>query len=214
LCPTTEDRAHRDVTLGTRWERRRYALWAPVYDFVVSPLRKARGRSLTGLALRAGERVLLVGAGTGEDLPFIPQGVFTVATDLTPAMLRRARHKARDSDHLVVTDGHSLALRSGTFDAVVLHLILAVIPDPALCLAEAVRALRPGGRIAIFDKFVADGGNASLGRRLLNRVTRPIATDITRRLDDIIRDSHVRVSRVRSEPAFGGKFSIVQLGRD
>jgi len=199
------------MTRGTRWERRRYAFWAPLYDFVVWPLRKARRRSLDGLGLRAGERVLLVGAGTGEDLPFIPEGVFTVATDLTPAMLRRAWRKARDSHHLAVMDGHSLALRGSTFDAVVLHLILAVIPDPALCLADAVRVLRPGGRIAIFDKFVADGGNASLGRRLLNRVTRPIATDITRRLDDIIRDSQVRVRRVRNEPAIGGKFSIVQL---
>jgi phosphatidylethanolamine/phosphatidyl-N-methylethanolamine N-methyltransferase len=202
------------VTLGTRWERRRYALWAPLYDFVVWPFRKARRRSLDILALRLGERVLLVGAGTGGDLPFIPEGVFTVATDLTPAMLRRARRKARVGDHFAVMDGHSLALRDGTFDAVVLHLILAVIPDPALALADAVRVLRPGGRIAIFDKFVADGGEASWGRRLLNRATRSIATDITRRLDDIIRDSQTRVSRVRAEPAIGGKFSIVLLRRD
>ena len=202
------------MTRGTRWERRRYALWAPLYDFFVSPLRQARRRSLDGLALRAGERVLIVGAGTGEDLPFIPEGVFTVATDLTPAMLRRARQKARDSHHLAAMDGHSLALGDGTFDAVVLHLILAVIPDPALCLAEAVRVLRPGGRIAVFDKFVADGASPSWGRRLLNRVTRPIATDITRRLDDIIRDSQTRVSRVFDRPAVGGKFSIVQLRCD
>jgi phosphatidylethanolamine/phosphatidyl-N-methylethanolamine N-methyltransferase len=202
------------VTLGSRWERRRYALWAPFYDLFVWPLRKARRRSLEALALRAGERVLLVGAGTGEDLPFIPAGVFTLATDLTPAMLRRARHKARDGDHLAVMDGHSLALRGGSFDAVVLHLILAVIPDPALCLAESVRVLRPGGRIAIFDKFVAAGGSASPGRRLLNRVTRPIATDITRRLDDVIRDSQVRVSRVLSASVVGGMFSAVQLRRE
>lgn len=196
---------------GTRWERRRYALWAPLYDFVVAPLRQARRRSVEGLALRAGERVLLVGAGTGEDLPFIPEGVFTVATDLTPAMLRRARHKERDSDHLAVMDGHSLALPNGTFDAVVLHLILAVIPDPARCLAEAVRVLRPNGRIAILDKFVADGGKPSLGRRLLNRVTSPIATDITRRLDDIIRDSGTRIERTGSETALGGRFTITRL---
>lgn len=201
---------HRGGT-RTRWERRRYALWAPLYDFVVAPLRAARRHSVEGLALRAGERVLLVGAGTGEDLPFIPQGVFTVATDLTPAMLRRARLKARDSDHLAVADGHSLAVRSHSFDAVVLHLILAVIPDPARCLAEVVRVLRPGGRVAVLDKFIADGANASLGRRLLNRVTRPIATDITRRLDDIVRDSGVRIQRTRSEAALGGFFTITQL---
>ena len=154
---------------------------------------------MDALALRAGERVLLVGAGTGEDLPFIPAEVFTVATDLTPAMLWRARHKARDGDQLAVMDGHALALRNGTFDAVVL-------PSP-----KPYGVLRAGGRIAVLDKFVADRQKASIGRRLLNRVTRPIATDITRRLDDIIRDSGVRIRRTANEPALGGLFTITRL---
>ena len=202
---------HRGDTPGTSWERRRYALWAPLYDIVVAPLREARRRSVDGLVLRPGERVLLIGAGTGEDLPFIPAGVIAVATDLTPAMLRRARNKARVGHHLAVIDGHALALRSGAFDAVLLHLILAVIPDPGRCLAEAVRVLGRGGRIAVLDKFVPDGSNASLGRRLLNRVTGPIATDITRRLDDIVRDSGVRVQRTGTETALGGRFTITRL---
>jgi ubiquinone/menaquinone biosynthesis C-methylase UbiE len=198
---------------GSAWERRRYALWAPIYDFVVRPFRPARRRSIDGLALRAGERVLIVGGGTGEDLPLFPAGVVAVVTDLTPEMLRRARPKMKAGHHAAVTDGHSLAVRDGAVDAVALHLILAVIPDPARCLAEAVRVLRPGGRIAVFDKFVADGGRPSPGRRLLNRLTRPIATDITRRLEDIVRDSGVSVTRVTDEPALGGRFRVVQLRR-
>src|SRR5688500_3705312 len=108
------------ATRGSRWERRRYALWAPIYDLVVSPLRQARRRSVEGLALRPGERVLLVGPGTGEDLPFIPTGVSAVATDLTPEMLRRAVRKGRPGVSLAVMDGHNLALPNGVFDAVVL----------------------------------------------------------------------------------------------
>ena len=53
--------------------------------------------------------------------------------------------------------------------------------------------------------------HASLGRRLLNRATRPIATDITRRLDDIIRDSGTRMERIGSEAALGGLFTITRL---
>lgn len=199
------------VTRGSRWERRRYAFWAPIYDLVVSPLRHARRRSFDGLGLRTGERVLLVGAGTGEDLPFIPTGVSALATDLTPEMLRRAVRKGRPGVYLAVMDGHSLALPNGAFDAVVLHLILAVIPDPALCLAEAVRVLRPGGRIAVLDKFVAEGRTASIARRLLNRVTSPIATDITRRLDEIIRNSGVVVRPTGAEAAIGGLFTIAHF---
>ena len=196
---------------GTAWERRRYALWAPLYDWVVLPLRSARRRSIAGLALQPGARVLLVGGGTGEDLPFIPPGVFALATDLTPAMLRRARAKARPADRLAVMDGHRLALPDGAFDAVVLHLILAVIPSPALCLAEAVRVLRPGGKVAVLDKFVAPGETVSTARRLLNRVTSPIATDITRRLDEIVRDSGVAVRAAGVQAAVGGLFTIAHF---
>ena len=57
--------------------------------------------------------------------------------------------------------------RRAAFDAVVLHLILAVIPDPVRCLQEAARALRPGGRMVVFDKFVR-GGRVPLALRLVN----------------------------------------------
>jgi ubiquinone/menaquinone biosynthesis C-methylase UbiE len=195
-------------TRCSRWERRRYAFWAPIYDLFVAPLRRARQRSVEGLGLKAGERVLLVGAGTGEDLPFLPTGVLALATDLMPEMLGRAVRKGRPGSHLAVMDGHGLAVPNGAFDAVVLHLILAVIPDPALCFAEAVRVLRPGGRIAVLDKFVAPGQAVSTARKLLNRVTKPIATDITRRLDEIVRSSGVEVRPAGAEAALGGLFTI------
>lgn len=191
------------------WERRRYALWAPVYDLVVAPLRRARASSIATLELRAGERVLLVGAGTGEDMPYLPAGVQVSAVDLTPAMLARACRRPRPPEHVAVMDAEALAVRGGAFDAVVLHLILAVVRDPARCFAEAARAVRPGGRIAVFDKFVRAGEQPSPARRLFNLVTRPIATDITRRLDDVVRESGAAVTRVLERDAMGGKFSIV-----
>jgi phosphatidylethanolamine/phosphatidyl-N-methylethanolamine N-methyltransferase len=191
------------------WERRRYALWAPIYDFVVAPLRRARASSIGMLELRAGEKVLVAGAGTGEDMPYLPAGVQVFAVDLTPAMLARARRRPRPPEHLAVMDAEALAVPSGAFDAVVLHLILAVVGDPGRCFAEAARAVRPGGRIAVFDKFVRAGEEPSPFRRLLNLVTRPLATDITRRLDDVVRDSGAAVTRVREQDALGGRYAIV-----
>ena len=39
-------------------------------------------------------RVLLVGAGTGLDLPFLPQDIEVHATDLAPAMVKRTAKRA------------------------------------------------------------------------------------------------------------------------
>ncbi len=100
-------------------------------------------------------------------------------------------------------DGHQLAVPDGAFDGVVLHLVLAVIPDPVRCLREAARALRPGGRVVVFDKFVRTR-RPPLALRALNVVIRVLFTDMTRRFEDILERSGADLVVVRDEPAFAG----------
>jgi phosphatidylethanolamine/phosphatidyl-N-methylethanolamine N-methyltransferase len=194
-----------------RWNRLRYTLWAGFYDRIVR-FGAQRRRAIERLGLNAGEHVLVVGAGTGADLPYLPAEVSVLATDLTPAMLARARPKAGPGVELRVMDGQALELRDAAFDAVLLHLILAVIPDPVACLREAARVLRPGGRISVFDKFVRQGHRPSLLRRLANLPARLLATDINRVLEDIVAASGAPLHIEHDEPAgFGGAFRIVLL---
>ena len=167
------------------WNRIRYTFWAPLYDLVGRLFDVRRRESLRLLDLRDGERLLIVGAGTGADLPHVEPSVRVLATDLTWAMLRRARSRLRSGDSLALMDGHQLGVRDAVFDAVALHLILAVIPDPARCLREAARTLRPGGRLVVFDKFVS-AGPPPLGMRVLNLVTAPLFTEVTRCFEDIL----------------------------
>jgi ubiquinone/menaquinone biosynthesis C-methylase UbiE len=198
----------------TTWNRLRYTLWAPLYDRVARFGRQRR-RSIALLALQPGERVLLVGAGTGADLPLIPEGVSVLATDLTPAMLSRAWPRVRPGIELRVMDGQALDLPDASFDAVILHLILAVIPDPGACLHEAARALKPGGRIAVFDKFLPDGARPSLPRRIANAVSRTLFTDINRRMGDILGRSGAPLRVELDEPAMmGGMFRVMVLRKD
>jgi phosphatidylethanolamine/phosphatidyl-N-methylethanolamine N-methyltransferase len=202
-----------DRSAAARRHRVRWTLYAPVYDALVR-LGRQRRRSIDLLRLLPGERVLLVGAGTGADLPFLPADLDVLATELTPAMLARAAGK-RPGTRLEVMDGQCLALPDASFDAVVLHLILAIVPDPVACLREAARVVRPGGRIAVFDKFLPDGAHPPWWRRLANAVTRAIGTDVNRRLGDILAASGAPLAVEHDEPALlGGVFRIVLLRRE
>ncbi|HSP80640.1 MAG TPA: methyltransferase domain-containing protein [Myxococcaceae bacterium] len=202
------------MSLNTnRWNEVRYTLLAPLYDPVVSLLRRPRRRSLELLDVQPGERVLLLGAGTGEDLPFLPAEASVSAIDITPAMVARIQRKARRLGREVdarVMDGQALSYPDGSFDAVILHLVLAVIPDPIACIKEVERVLKPGGRAVVLDKFVPDGRGTGLGRRLLNVATNAVFSDITRQLGPIVSATGLTLTR-RLPAAFGGAFEMALL---
>ena len=197
------------------WDRLRYTLWAPAYDAVVGAagFNTARRLSIDRLRLASGDRVLIVGAGTGLDLGLLPPNVDVTAIDVTPAMLRHLERRAAGTGRSVATrimDARQLAFPDSSFDAVVMHLILAVMPQPERGLREAVRVLKPGGRIAVFDKFLRDDERPSLKRRLLNVVAKPLFSDLNRRLGPLI--SGTRLVTERDEPvAFGGTYRVVTL---
>ena len=182
------------------WVRFRYTFWAPHYDRVTRFPRERR-RSIALLELRPGERLVIIGCGTGADLPFVPPGVEVLATDLTPAMLREARAHARPGIEFREMDGLALDLPDGTFDAAILHMVLEVIPDPARCLAEAARVLRKGGRLAVFDKFLPDGERPGILRRAGLALLDFVFTSTNRRMGEILAASGAPFAVEVDEPA-------------
>lgn len=192
--------------------RRSYTLIAPLYD---AALRRAsrglRAASLAKLAVPDGAPVLLAGVGTGLDVPHLPAGPRYVGLDLTRAMLARV---PRDRADLALVQGDAMRLpfRDASFDAVVLHLIVAVVPEPRRCLAEAARVARPGARLLVLDKFLRPGERAPV-RRTLNALTRRLAT----RLDVVLEALVAEVGGLEVEsdvPALaGGWFRSVVLRR-
>jgi len=161
-----------------------YTLVAPFYDaFLTAATRGARKRSLAALADGPPRDVLLLGVGTGLDLPHLPMQHRYVGIDLTAAMLKRARPRTAGLRFAPLRgDVQRLPFHDGSFDAAILHLILAVVPAPTLCLAEAVRVLKPGGTLLVFDKFLRRGEAG--WKRALNPLTRHVAT----RLDVVFED--------------------------
>jgi phosphatidylethanolamine/phosphatidyl-N-methylethanolamine N-methyltransferase len=154
-----------------------YSLFAPFYDvFIERPMHDARQQSLRALPSDKSKRVLISGAGTGLDLPLLPALHRYTALDFNPAMLSRAKSRAAKLEiGFVLGDCMALPFDAAQFDHVVLHLIVAVVPEPQRCLSEAARVLKPGGTIILFDKFLQPQQRAPL-RRLLNVITRRFAT--------------------------------------
>jgi phosphatidylethanolamine/phosphatidyl-N-methylethanolamine N-methyltransferase len=186
------------MKMTNRWNQFIYRLWAPVYDATVGHFfLPGRQRAIELINLQPDERVLLVGVGTGADLPLLPQGVSAVGIDISPEMLAKARQKL-PLPGLDVTllqgDAQQLLVEKASYDAVIYNLILSVIPDGAACLRENLRALKPGGRAVVFDKFLPDTSQPSIGRRLLNLGSTLFGTDITRRFSELSGGAGVRVT--------------------
>jgi len=197
------------------WNRLRYTVWAPAYDAIVraAGFDAARRLSIDRLRLASGDRVLIVGAGTGLDLDFLPSNVDVTAIDVTPAMLKHLERRAAGTGQSVtarIMDARQLAFSDSSFNAVVMHLILAVMPEPERGVSEAVRVLKPGGRIAVFDKFLGDEERPSLKRRLLNALAKPLFSDLNRRLGPLIAGTPLVIEH--DEPvALGGTYRVVTL---
>lgn len=158
--------------------------------------------------------MLLAGVGTGLDLPHLPTQHRYIGLDLNRAMLSRALKRAGHVSFAPVQgDAQRLPFADASFDMAVLHLILAVVPEPAHCLAEVARVVQPGGQILVFDKFLRHGQAAPL-RRLVNPLLRRVAT----RLDVVFEPLLAAAPALRVErdqPALvGGWFRTILLRKD
>jgi SAM-dependent methyltransferase len=118
-----------------------------------------RRRRLVHQALAAapGDRVLDVGCGPGfyvaELLERVgPTGSVT-GVDASPQTLALARRRTRDHGNVELhqADAAALPVDDATFDAALSVQVLEYVADPAAALAELHRALRPGGRLVVWD---------------------------------------------------------------
>lgn len=112
---------------------------------------------LAGLrALPEGSRLVDVGCGTGvltrliAGLPGIGE---VVGVDVAPSLLARARELAAELPNVTFVEGdaRSLPIEDSFSDGVVFDSTLSHVSGTELVVAEAVRVLRPGGTLAVFD---------------------------------------------------------------
>jgi ubiquinone/menaquinone biosynthesis C-methylase UbiE len=113
-------------------------------------------RMLERAALRPGETVLDVAAGTGVVAFAAAAGVApegrVIASDFSPAMVegmtRRAVALGIGNVEARVLDAERMDLQDDVVDAVLCRWGYMLMGDPAAAVAESRRVLRPGGRLA------------------------------------------------------------------
>ena len=99
--------------------------------------------------------------GTAEALaPFVRR---VVAVDDSPEMLAAAHRRLDEHERagrVELRRGalEALPVADGELDAALLLLVLHHLPDPAAVLAEAARALVPGGRLVVVDMLAHEEG--------------------------------------------------------
>lgn len=129
-------------------QREGWALFAPLETLTTPPA----GLLVAYAGVAPGQQVLDVACGTGVVAVTAARAGATVkALDLAPALLERARQNADVAGVAIeFTEGdvEALPYPDASFDVVLSQFGHMFGPRPAVAVAEMLRVLKPGGRIA------------------------------------------------------------------
>lgn len=189
------------VAQESRRTERVYSVLARVYDgFFDWALGPGRRAAVTNLPVSPGDRILEIGVGTGLSLPLYPPSCHVTGIDITDAMLDRARARldglGRSGVELRRMDALSLQFPDGCFDAVVAPYVVSVVSDPSRVMAEAARVCRPGGVVAVVNRFRSRAPAMHQIDGWLTPATQWIGFRLDLPLETVTRVSGLRVERI------------------
>jgi phosphatidylethanolamine/phosphatidyl-N-methylethanolamine N-methyltransferase len=156
-----------------------YDRWAPIYDLVFGGVFSKGRRAAIIATNKIGGRVLEVGIGTGISLPQYAPHVRIFGTDISEAMLRKAKARVaelrlKNIEGLAVMDAEKLEFPDDSFDVVMAQYVVTAVPNPEAALDEFARVLRPGGEMIILSRVSADAGMRRFIEQRLQPVVRPL----------------------------------------
>jgi arsenite methyltransferase len=137
---------------------------------------RRRGLVRTALGAQRGDCVLDVGCGPGfyvtELLESVGSDGLVVGVDASADMLAVAARRAQGHDNVEFheADATSLPVASASFDRALCVQVLEYVRDVTAALREMYRALRPGGRVLVWDVDWTTVSWHAIARQLTRRV--------------------------------------------
>ncbi len=135
-------------------------------DRATAILRQSKESGYEMLRLHAGQSVLDVGCGPGDDARRLADLVgsdgFAMGVDSSKSMVAEARRRGSTVGQRVefaVADAQLLPMDDGMFDACRAERVLQHVEVPSLALSQMIRVVKPGGRVMVVD---ADHGMAAI----------------------------------------------------
>jgi ubiquinone/menaquinone biosynthesis C-methylase UbiE len=210
-----------------------FTIWESTTTANVPTLVKAAG-------VRAGQRVLDVGTGTGvAAITAARAGAHVAAVDPTPELLAQARENA----HIAQTDvdfreagAQAMPFRDDEFDVVLSHFGHIFAPNAQQAGDEMLRVLKPGGTLA-FTAWPPDDGMGAIFKSIGDKLPPPppgtdspqewgnqevVRQRLGNRVRDLVFERHEMLSpalsprhlRLRMEEAGSGKMLVERLPPD